>query len=97
MGDLIFVNVLEALVAGFGLWLATKPTKPSQKASVLSVSAVALVDVISAIERLLGGKACAAEWLDTPNSDLDGRRPLDVGYGYHMYPVCSSDRLERYS
>lgn len=77
MGGLIFFNVLAALISGCGLWLATRPTKPSQKASGFSVSAVTLLDVISAVERVLGGKARAAEWLDTPNSDLDGRRPLD--------------------
>lgn len=48
-----------------------------QKTSGISVSAMTLLDVISAVERVLGGKARAAEWLDTPNSELDGRRPLD--------------------
>lgn len=77
MGGLIFFNVFAALISGCRLWLATRPTAPSQKTSGISVSAVTLVDVISAVERMLGGKARAAEWLDTPNSDLDGRRPLD--------------------
>lgn len=77
MGGLIFFSVLAALISGCGLWLATRPTAPSQKTSGISVSAVILLDVISAVERELGGKARAAEWLDTPNSDLAGRRPLD--------------------
>ncbi len=33
--------------------------------------------MISALERMLGGLARTAEWLDTPNSDLDGRGSLD--------------------
>ena len=77
MGGLIFFNVFTALISGCGLWLATRPTAPSQETSGISVSAVTLLDVISAVERVLGGKARAAEWLDTPNSGLDGRRPLD--------------------
>src|SRR5450830_2157185 len=77
MGGLIFFNVLAALIAGCGLWLTTRPTASSQKTSGFSVSAVTLLDVISLVERVLGGKARAAEWLDTPNSNLDGRRPLD--------------------
>ena len=77
MGGLIFFNVLAALISGCGLWLATRPTAPFQKISGISVSAVTLLSVISAVERVLGGKARAAEWLDTPNADLDGRRPLD--------------------
>lgn len=77
MGGLIFFNVLAALISGCGLWLATRPTAPSQKTSGISVSAMTLLEVISATERVLGGKACAAAWLDSPNSYLDGRRPLD--------------------
>lgn len=77
LGGLIFFNVFAALFSGCGLWLATRPTAPSQKTSGISVSAVTLLDVISAVERVLGGTARAAEWLETPNSDLDGRRPLD--------------------
>jgi uncharacterized protein (DUF2384 family) len=77
MGGLIFFSVLAALISGCGLWLATRPTARSHKTSGISVSAVTLLSVISAVERVLGGKARAAEWLDTPNSDLDGRLPLD--------------------
>lgn len=77
MDGLIIFNVLAALFSGCGLWLATRPTAPSQKTTVIWVSAATLLDVISAVERALGGKARAAEWLETPNSDLDGRRPLD--------------------
>lgn len=77
MDRLIFFSVLAVLISGCGLWLATRPTAPSQKTSGISVSAVTLLNVISAVERVLGGKARAAEWLDTPNSDLDGRRPFD--------------------
>lgn len=76
-GGLIFFNVFAALISGSGLWIATRPTAPSQKTPGISVSAVTLLDVISLVEQVLGGKARAAEWLDRPNSGLDGRRPLD--------------------